>query len=202
MVQAGEGGLNHEYMGSTGAPPAAWQGPEEREESANSQFSKTPHTQNFGHPRRAWRRATRHRQRSSTRRFQRRGSCRQVQPAGTAAPNYWYTAASKPLSVSTTDVIPAGGRRKVCARRSLSLPKPLDWQHPGRTKVRNRRSLLCASGLVLVYVASLAGQVSHNPKQSPTSRTTAICRPSSHGLDRAIAPLPLPCKSWVAHMGQ
>jgi len=50
MVQAGEGGLNHEYMGSTGAPPAAWQGPEEREESANSQFSKTPHTQNFGHP--------------------------------------------------------------------------------------------------------------------------------------------------------
>ena len=28
MAQAGEEGLNHEYMGSTGAPPAAWQGPE------------------------------------------------------------------------------------------------------------------------------------------------------------------------------
>ena len=50
MARAGEGRLNHEYMGSTGAPPAAWQGPEDRRESANSQFSKSPHTQNFGHP--------------------------------------------------------------------------------------------------------------------------------------------------------
>jgi hypothetical protein len=33
--------LNHEYMGSTGAPPAAWQGPEDREELRQQPIQET-----------------------------------------------------------------------------------------------------------------------------------------------------------------
>ena len=34
-------GLNHEYMGSTGAPPAAWQGPEDKEEPSQQPTQET-----------------------------------------------------------------------------------------------------------------------------------------------------------------
>jgi len=34
-------GLNHEYMGSTGAPPAAWQGPEDKEELSQQPTQET-----------------------------------------------------------------------------------------------------------------------------------------------------------------
>ena len=41
QAQAGEEGLNHEYMGSTGAPPAAWQGPEDRREISQQPIQQT-----------------------------------------------------------------------------------------------------------------------------------------------------------------
>jgi hypothetical protein len=50
MVQAGEGGLNHEYMGSTGAPPAAWQGPEDRREISQQPIQQTASHTKFRTP--------------------------------------------------------------------------------------------------------------------------------------------------------
>ena len=53
MVQAVEGGLNHGYMGSTGAPPAAWQGPEDKVEISQQPIQQTAsHTEFLTPPRR------------------------------------------------------------------------------------------------------------------------------------------------------
>ena len=41
MEHDGEKGLNHEYMGSTGAPPAAWQGPKDSRKVNQQPFQPT-----------------------------------------------------------------------------------------------------------------------------------------------------------------